>query len=168
MKGASILNHSMFRKKSVEYKEDVSGTPALRRVLRPLDLVMLGIGRIIRTGCPVRRCCRFPCRKRPAAFFYYCRIGLPLCSSLLCRIFYHDTGSRRCLYLQLHGTGGDLGLVTGRTFMLEYGLAISAVAIDWSAYMTALVSAFGISLPAYLFIRQVLMGVIVIWPRNAD
>lgn len=51
MKGLSIFDHSMFRKKSMEHMEATAkSTHALKRVLKPFDLVMLGIGGIIGTG----------------------------------------------------------------------------------------------------------------------
>ncbi|MFA6225418.1 MAG: amino acid permease [Methanoregula sp.] len=51
MKGASIFDHSMFKKKSMEHMEATAkSTHALKRVLKPFDLVMLGIGGIIGTG----------------------------------------------------------------------------------------------------------------------
>ena len=51
MKGASIFDHSMFQKKSMEHMEATAkSTHALKRVLKPFDLVMLGIGGIIGTG----------------------------------------------------------------------------------------------------------------------
>jgi basic amino acid/polyamine antiporter, APA family len=153
MKGASFFDHSMFQKKSTEHMEEtVKGTHALKRVLKPFDLVMLGIGGIIGTGIFVLSGVAAGSYAGNALPLSFLIAGTVCLFAALCYAEFSTmipvAGSA---YTYSYTALGEIwAWIIGWTLILEYGLAISAVAIGWSGYMTSLVSAFGIVLPGFL------------------
>ncbi len=153
MKGASLFNHSMFQKKSTKHMEEtVKGTHALKRVLKPFDLVMLGIGGIIGTGIFVLSGVAAGSYAGNALPISFIIAGTVCLFAALCYAEFSTmipvAGSA---YTYSYTALGEIwAWIIGWTLILEYGLAISAVAIGWSGYMTSLVSAFGIVLPEFL------------------
>ena len=153
MKGASIFDHSMFQKKSMEHMEATAkSTHALKRVLKPFDLVMLGIGGIIGTGIFVLSGVAAGLHAGNALPLSFIIAGTVCLFAALCYAEFSTmipvAGSA---YTYSYTALGEIwAWIIGWTLILEYGLAISAVAIGWSGYMTALVSVFGIHLPLYL------------------
>ena len=153
MKGASIFDHSMFQKKSVEQGKDTAkSTHALKRVLKPFDLVMLGIGGIIGTGIFVLSGVAAGLHAGNALPLSFIIAGMACLFAALCYAEFSTmipvAGSA---YTYSYTALGEIwAWIIGWTLVLEYGLAISAVAIGWSGYMTALISVFGVHLPEYL------------------
>ena len=112
----------LFIRKSIEAlqaeaKETGSGT--LKRVLGPVSLVSS------RGRCNYRSRIIFHYRNRSCivyrtsyhTFLYYCSHRLLFCRTLLCRICFHDSGIRECLYLLLRHHG--------RTYRLDYRMGLS-------------------------------------------
>jgi basic amino acid/polyamine antiporter, APA family len=153
MKGTSIFNHSMFQKKSMEHAEEtVRSTHALKRVLRPFDLIMLGVGGIIGTGIFVLSGVAAGLHAGNALPISFIIAGVVCLFAALCYAEFSTmipiAGSA---YTYSYMALGEVwAWIIGWTLILEYGLAVSAVAIGWSGYMTALVNLSGLHLPGYL------------------
>jgi basic amino acid/polyamine antiporter, APA family len=153
MKGTSMFDHSMFQKKSMESTEETAkGSQALKRVLKPFDLVMLGVGGIIGTGIFVLSGVAAGLHAGNALPLSFILAGVVCLFAALCYAEFSTmipvAGSA---YTYSYTALGEIwAWIIGWTLILEYGLAVSAVAIGWSGYMTSLVSAFGVTLPEYL------------------
>ena len=153
MKGASIFDHSMFQKKSLEHAQATAkSTHALKRVLRPFDLVMLGVGGIIGTGIFVLSGVAAGLHAGNALPISFIIAGVVCLFAALCYAEFSTmipiAGSA---YTYSYMALGEIwAWIIGWTLILEYGLAVSAVAIGWSGYMTALVNVSGFHLPGYL------------------
>ncbi|MDO9326901.1 MAG: amino acid permease, partial [Methanoregula sp.] len=153
MKGGSLFDHSMFQKKSMEHMEATAkSTNALKRVLKPFDLVMLGIGGIIGTGIFVLSGVAAGSYAGNALPLSFVIAGTVCLFAALCYAEFSTmipvAGSA---YTYSYTALGEIwAWIIGWTLILEYGLAISAVAIGWSGYMISLVNAFGVILPEFL------------------
>jgi APA family basic amino acid/polyamine antiporter len=153
MNGDSLFDHSMFKKKSVDRIEEGSkSSRALKRVLTPFDLVMLGVGGIIGTGIFVLSGVAAGLHAGNALPISFIIAGVVCLFAALCYAEFSTmipvAGSA---YTYCYAALGEIwAWIIGWTLILEYGLAISAVAIGWSGYMTALVGTAGIRLPPYL------------------
>lgn len=153
MKNRSIFDHSMFWKKPIGLMEGgANHTHSLKRVLKPFDLVMLGIGGIIGTGIFVLSGVAAGLYAGNALPLSFIIAGTVCLFAALCYAEFSTmipvAGSA---YTYSYTALGEIwAWIIGWTLILEYGLAISAVAIGWSGYMTALVGTFGVHLPASL------------------
>jgi len=149
----SIFNHSMFLKKPLASKGGMTkDTPSLKRVLKPIDLVMLGVGGIIGTGIFVLSGVAAGLHAGNALPLSFIIAGTVCLFAALCYAEFSTmipvAGSA---YTYSYTALGEIwAWIIGWTLILEYGLAISAVAIGWSGYMHALVTVAGINLPASL------------------
>lgn len=123
----------------------------LKKTLGPIDLILLGIGAIVGTGIFVLTGTGAVIAG-PALMLSFI-IAAFACS--LVALAYAEfsssipvTGS---IYTYAYATMGELAAWSmGWILMLEYGLAISAVAVGWSGYAQSLLSGFGIALPKVL------------------
>ena len=156
MCGKSLFDHSMFKKKPVDavgsVEETANGAPALKRVLTPFDLVMLGIGGIIGTGIFVFSGVAAGLHAGNALPVSFIIAGVVCLFAALCYAEFSTmipvAGSA---YTYCYASLGEIwAWIIGWTLILEYGLAISAVAIGWSGYMAALAGTAGIHLPPSL------------------
>lgn len=143
---------SLMRKKDInKLLANSKKATGLKKTLGPIDLILLGIGAIVGTGIFVLTgtgaviagpslmvsfiIAAFACALVALAYAEFSS-AIPV------------TGS---LYTYAYTTMGELvAWSMGWILMLEYGLAISAVAVGWSGYTQSLLSGFGITIPTIL------------------
>nr|WP_320161564.1 amino acid permease [uncultured Methanoregula sp.] len=142
----------MFKTKPVE--ELIAGTKgerSLKRVLKTYELVILGVGAVIGTGIFV-----LPgvaaITAGPALPVSFIIAGLVCILAALCYAEFAAmvpvTGSA---YTYCYASLGEIwAWIIGWDLVLEYAVAVSAVAIGWSGYVGNLISAVGITLPPAL------------------
>ena len=141
----------LFRKKSIEQmigqtKEKENG---LRKALGGFDLTMLGIGAIIGTGVFVLTGVVAATHAGPALILSFILAGLACVFAALCYAEFASmvpvSGSA---YTYSYATFGEfIAWMLGWDLILEYGLAVSAVASGWSGYFQGLLAGLGITLP---------------------
>ncbi len=148
----SLLDHSMFAKKPVHVQVAEPETErSLKRVLKPVDLVLLGIGAIVGTGVFVLSgvAAGHAGNALPISFII---AGIVCLFAALCYAEFSTmipvAGSA---YTYCYTALGEIwAWIIGWDLILEYGFAISAVAIGWSGYFTILLKSAGIVLPQSL------------------
>jgi basic amino acid/polyamine antiporter, APA family len=153
MKNRFSFDHSMFWRKPVQdLHAEISSRPALKRVLRPFDLILMGIGAIIGTGVFVLSGVAAGLHSGNALPLSFIIAGIVCLFAALCYAEFSTmipvAGSA---YTYCYTALGEIwAWIIGWDLILEYGLAISAVAIGWSGYCAVLLSSLGISLPPAL------------------
>ncbi|NGQ95162.1 amino acid permease [Brevibacillus sp. SYP-B805] len=141
------------RKKSIEALiEQTSESRGLRKELGAFDLTMLGIGAIIGTGVFVLTGIAAAKHAGPALVLSFVLAGLACVFAALCYAEFASmvpvSGSA---YTYSYATFGELlAWILGWDLILEYGVAVSAVASGWSGYFRGLLEGFGIKLPTAL------------------
>jgi APA family basic amino acid/polyamine antiporter len=120
----------------------------LKKVLGPMDLIMMGIGAIIGTGIFVLTGAG-AVTAGPALTMSFI-VGAFACGfAALCYAEFASTvpvaGS---IYTYSYATLGELvAWIIGWDLLLEYGLATSAVSAGWSGYFQSLLHGFGVDIP---------------------
>ena len=143
---------SLFRTKNLDHMVAQSrAAGGLKKVLGPLDLVLMGIGAIVGTGIFVLTGTG-AVTAGPALTLSFVIAALACGFAALCYAEFASTvpvaGS---IYTYSYATMGELvAWMIGWDLLLEYGLATSAVSVGWSGYFQSLLSGFGIALPAAL------------------
>lgn len=143
---------SLFRKKPVEELLQTANNHQLSRALGALDLTLLGIGAIIGTGIFVLTGVAAAEHAGPALILSFVLAGLACVFAALCYAEFASTvpiaGS---VYSYSYFTLGEIvAWLIGWDLILEYGLAVSAVAVGWSGYFQSLLNGFGLKLPVAL------------------
>jgi len=139
---------SLFRTKNIESMLDVSEHDGLRKVLGPVDLVLMGIGAIIGTGIFVLTGTG-ALTAGPALTVSFVIAAMACGFAALCYAEFASaipvSGS---IYTYSYATLGEIiAWMIGWDLLLEYGLATSAVSVGWSGYFQSLVAGFGLHLP---------------------
>lgn len=143
---------SLFRKKSLSTMLEQSKSVELTRTLSLLDLIFLGVGCVIGTGIFVVTGVVAATSAGPAIIISFIMAGIACALAALCYAEFSSavpvSGS---VYTYSYATLGEIfAFLIGWDLMLEYVLAISAVATGWSAYFRSLIEGFGVHLPAIL------------------
>lgn len=138
---------TLFRRKPVE--ADQTG---LRKVLGALDLTLLGIGAIIGTGIFVLTGIAAATQAGPAVVLSFVIAGLACAFAALC---YAElaacVGGCGSAYGYSYAAFGEIvAWIIGWDLILEYGVAVAAVANGWSGYLNNALSAIGLPLPEIL------------------
>ena len=142
---------SLFRTKNIESMLDVSEHDGLRKVLGPVDLVLMGIGAIIGTGIFVLTGTG-ALTAGPALTVSFVIAAMACGFAALCYAEFASaipvSGS---IYTYSYATLGEIiAWMIGWDLLLEYGLATSAVSVGWSGYFQSLIAGFGIHVPPAL------------------
>ncbi|HSD39516.1 MAG TPA: amino acid permease [Rhodocyclaceae bacterium] len=142
---------SLFRTKNIDAMLAVAREDGLKKVLGPVDLVLMGIGAIIGTGIFVLTGTG-ALTAGPALIVSFVLAAVTCGFAALCYAEFASTipvsGS---IYTYSYATLGEIvAWMIGWDLLLEYGLATSAVSVGWSAYFQSLMSGFGLSLPKVL------------------
>lgn len=124
--------------------------PKLKRVYGWFELVMMGIGVIIGTGIFVITGVAAAEYAGPALIISFIIAAIAcacaaLCYAELAAMIPASGSSYTFCYV---GLGEVFGWFVGWCLILEYIVAMSAIASGWSAYMTSLLSVIGINLPS--------------------
>ncbi|WP_258401163.1 amino acid permease, partial [Cupriavidus phytorum] len=123
----------------------------MKKVLGPVDLVLMGIGAIIGTGIFVLTGTG-ALTAGPALTVSFVIAALACGFAALCYAEFASaipvSGS---IYTYSYATLGEIvAWMIGWDLLLEYGLATSAVSVGWSGYFQSLMAGFGMKLPAAL------------------
>jgi len=143
---------SLTTTKSIEQLDAESastGRHALRRVLGPLQLVMLGVGDIIGAGIFVLAGLAAAQYGGPAILLSFVLAAIACSFAALCYAEFAAmlpvSGSA---YTYAYATLGELAAwIIGCALTLEYAVGPSAVAVGWSGYLTSLLRDFGVIVP---------------------
>lgn len=166
MNTGSFLNHAIFKKKQIEPLSDKNDDRSLKRTLTTFDLVMLGIGAIIGMGIFVLSGIVAGLHAGNALWLSFLVAGISCLFAALCYAeFAAMIPIAGSAYTYCYITLGEIwAWIIGWDLILEYGLAVSAVAIGWSGYLNALLRSIGISLPPALIAPPGMDGGIVNLP----
>jgi APA family basic amino acid/polyamine antiporter len=137
---------SLFRTKAIG---DCNADTGLKRALGALDLTLLGIGAIIGAGIFVLTGIAAATKAGPAIVLSYCVAG-GVCA--LAALSYAELaaavgGAGSAYGYAYAGLGEIVAWIIGWALMLEYGIAVSAVAIGWSGYFANGMQAIGLPIP---------------------
>jgi len=147
---ATASRPGLFATKPAEELIEAAEGSSLRRAVGALDLTALGIGAIIGTGIFVI-IGEAIADSGPGIVISFVLAGVTCIFSALCYAELASTlpvsGSA---YTYAYATMGELvAWIIGWDLILEYGVAVAAVAVGWGAYLKELLdSLFGITLPA--------------------
>ncbi|WP_295433627.1 amino acid permease [uncultured Thiodictyon sp.] len=124
----------------------------LRRVLGPVDLTLLGVGAIIGAGIFVLTGVAAATYAGPAIVLSYVVAGFACAFAALAyaELAAAIGGCGSAYGYSYAGLGELVAWIIGWDLILEYSVAVSAVAIGWSAYMNNALQAMGLALPAEL------------------
>lgn len=146
-------NNSIFRTRSIESMlAQTQGKKALKKVLGAFELMMLGIGAIVGTGIFVLTGVAAADHAGPALILSFVFSGITCSFAALCY-------SELAAMIPVAGSAYTFGYVglgeiwawmIGWDLLMEYMVAVSAVAVGWSGYIVALIEASGVKLPATL------------------
>ena len=140
-----------FRTKTIQkLMECTGGENALKKVLSPLDLTLMGIGAIIGTGIFVITGVVAANYSGPALVISFIISGTVCAFAALCYAeFASMVPVAGSAYTYGYASLGEIwAWIIGWDLILEYSVSIAAVAIGWSGYMTSLAAGIGITVPA--------------------
>lgn len=145
----SSFLHALLRKKAVVDEEDSLG---LKRCLSAFDLSLLGVGAIIGTGIFVLTGVAAATTSGPAVVLSFIVAGLACAFAALAYAeLSASVGGAGSAYGYSYAAFGEfLAWIIGWDLILEYGVAVAAVANGWSGYFNNALHAIGIGLPAAL------------------
>jgi basic amino acid/polyamine antiporter, APA family len=144
--------NALFRKKGINDLLAHSQKRELNRSLSLLDLIFLGVGCVIGTGIFVITGVVAAKTAGPSLVISFFIAGIACALAAFCYAEFSSavpvSGS---VYTYTYTTLGEIfAFLIGWDLMLEYVLAISAVATGWSAYFQSLIAGFGLHVPAIL------------------
>ncbi|MBA3563920.1 MAG: amino acid permease [Gammaproteobacteria bacterium] len=150
----------LFRTKTIG--ADVHGDTGLHRTLGAGDLILLGIGAIIGAGVFVLTGVAAATQAGPALVLSFVLAGL---ACVFAGLSYAElaaaVGGCGSAYGYAYATLGEIvAWIIGWALMLEYGMAVSAVAVGWSGYFNNALTAGGIDLPDALLAAPNAGGVV--------
>jgi len=139
----------LFRRKSVEELLKNNGDVQLNQTLGAFDLILLGVGAIVGTGIFILPGTVSAEHAGPAIVFSFIIAAIICAFAAMCYSEFSSaipvTGSA---YTYGYIVFGELvAWLIGWALLLEYGLAVAAVSTGWSAYLSALLEGFNITLP---------------------
>ncbi|MGH8122255.1 MAG: amino acid permease [Rudaea sp.] len=140
----------LFARKSVEALLQETRDNGMRKVLTPLNLVLLGVGCIVGAGIYVMIGPAAASYAGPGVMLSFLLAGTACALTGLC---YAELAAAvpaaGSSYTYCYAAMGEVYAWTlGWLLMLEYGLAGSALAVGFSGYLVSLLGDFGIHLPA--------------------
>ncbi len=143
---------SIFRKKNLDTMVADSRAPGgLKKVLGPMDLILMGIGAIVGTGIFVLTGTG-AVTAGPALTLSFIIAAVACGFAALCYAeFASSVPVAGSIYTYSYVTLGEgVAWLIGWDLLLEYGLATSTVAVGWSGYFQSLLKGIGIVLPEAL------------------
>ncbi|HUK38066.1 MAG TPA: amino acid permease [Methanomicrobiales archaeon] len=151
LKSLFRFDHDIFRKRSIkDLIEGSKGEHALKKVLGPFELIMLGVGAIVGTGIFVVTGVAAANYSGPALVVSFAISGSACVLAALCYAEFATlvpiAGSA---YTYGYASLGEVwAWIIGWDLILEYSVSIAAVAIGWSGYLVNLLAGIGIEFPA--------------------
>lgn len=146
---AQSLMQRLFRKKMVTNNNDTMG---LKKCLSAFDLTLLGIGAIIGTGIFVLTGVAAATTSGPAVVLSFVVAGVACTfAALAYSELAASVGGCGSAYGYSYAAFGELiAWIIGWDLILEYGVAVAAVANGWSGYFNNALTGIGIGLPDML------------------
>jgi basic amino acid/polyamine antiporter, APA family len=142
---------SIFATKSIEQikREQLEHGGGLKRVLGPIQLVMLGVGAIIGTGIFVLTGQAAAANAGPAIVISMLIAGLTSVLAALCYSeFAASVPVAGSAYTYAYATLGEfIAWIIGWDLILEYALGSATVAVGWSGNFVTLLHQLGLSFP---------------------
>lgn len=140
------MSHGLFRLKSVE---DTVGHSELKRTMGRSALLYFSVGSIIGSGIFVILGVAIP-KAGPAVMLSFL---LAAVAALFSALSYAELASTipasGSSYSYAYVTLGEIvAWAVGWMLMLEYGVAVAAVAVGWGEYLNEFLGAFGVTIPA--------------------
>lgn len=144
--------NQIFRKKSINDLLTQGQRKDLNRSMGLLDLIFLGVGCVIGTGIFVITGVVAATSGGPAIMLSFVLAGIACALAAFCYAEFSSavpvSGS---VYTYTYATLGEIfAFLIGWDLILEYILAIAAVATGWSAYFQSLIAGFGVEVPKIL------------------
>lgn len=142
----------IIQKKPLETLSAQSKSKSLARTLSAFDLTLLGIGCVIGTGIFVITGTVAATGAGPALIISFILAGLACALAAFCYAeFSSSIPISGSVYSYSYVTLGELlAFLIGWDLMLEYVIALSAVATGWSSYFQSLLAGFNLHIPAAL------------------
>ena len=142
---------SIFRTKDFDAMHATSANAGLKKVLGPIDLILMGIGAIVGTGIFVLTGSGAS-TAGPALALSFVVAAFACGFAALC---YAEFASilpvAGGIYTYSYAILGELvAWMIGWDLILEYGLVTSAVSVGWSGYFQSLLGGFGLQIPVAL------------------
>lgn len=140
---------ALLRKKAVVDENENFG---LKRCLSAFDLTLMGIGAIIGTGIFVLTGVAAATTSGPAVVLSFIVAGVACAFAALAYAeLAASVGGAGSAYGYSYAAFGEfIAWVIGWDLILEYGVAVAAVANGWSGYFNNALQGMGVALPAYL------------------
>jgi len=137
-------------------------TTPLKPVLTSFDLVFLGVGAIIGAGVFILTGVAAATVSGPAVILAYLLAGIACAFSAFSYAELSSSvgGAGSAYGYTYAGLGEIFAWLIGWSLIVEYSIAVSAVAIGWSAYFVNIFQSIGINLPASLVHAPAAGGII--------
>lgn len=144
-----MKNDGIFRKLPLDSIADNKDGNRLKRSLGAFELMMLGVGVIIGSGLFVITGVAAAEQAGPALVLSFVLAGLACACAALCygELASAIPASGSSYTFAYVGLGEVFGWFIGWCITLEYVVAMSAIAVGWSAYMSNIFSLLGLDLP---------------------
>ncbi|WP_281486620.1 APC family permease [Lysinibacillus sphaericus] len=143
------MSKLLFRKKEIEELLQNEGTIQLKKTLGAFDLLLLGVGAIVGTDIFILPGTVAATHAGPGIVFSFIIAAIVCAFAGMCYSEFASsvpvTGSA---YTYGYIVFGEIvAWLVGWALLLEYGLAVAAVATGWSSYLNSLLAGFHIVLP---------------------
>ncbi|MBD8520400.1 APC family permease [Lysinibacillus fusiformis] len=143
------MSKILFRRKKIEELLYNKGTIQLKKTLGAFDLILLGVGAIVGTGIFILPGTVAATHAGPGIVFSFIIAAIVCAFAGMCYSEFASsvpvTGSA---YTYGYIVFGEIiAWLVGWALLLEYGLAVAAVATGWSSYLNSLLAGFHIVLP---------------------
>lgn len=145
----NILKRDIFRKQSLEKLLEQHGEVRLQQTLGAFDLMLLGVGAIVGTGIFILPGTVAAVHSGPAIIFSFIIAAIVCALAGLCYSeFSSSVPVAGSAYTYAYIVFGELiAWLVGWSLLLEYGVAVAAVATGWSSYFTSLLEGFNLYIP---------------------
>lgn len=143
------MRNLLFRRKNIKDLLKKDSSIQLKQSLGAFDLILLGVGAIVGTGIFILPGTVAATHAGPGIVFSFIIAAIVCALAGMCYSEFASsvpvTGSA---YTYSYIVFGEIvAWLVGWALLLEYGLAVAAVATGWSSYLSALLAGFQISLP---------------------
>lgn len=146
------MKNQLFRKKSLDQLLNKQGKVQLGKTLTGFDLIALGVGAVVGTGIFILPGTVASQHTGPAIIFSFIIAAIVCLFSAMCYSeFSSSIPVAGSAYTYSYVIFGELiAWIVGWCLLLEYGLAVAAVATGWSSYFNSLLAGLGIHIPKAL------------------